>query len=269
MYSHINIHEFVDTFDIVTAVLRVVQESKTVTIKDGVQVQWKSWCKDLHKLEHQGKSFFDHSVRYFINLSKLNPLSTIKEDATLSSLLEKLSEGTNRHRVLVVNDLEEPIAVISQSALLRFIAKNSNRIENTLLHANIDTVQLATKNPISVSYEADAVHAVHVTREAGVPAVAVVGKNGALVATFSVSDAKGLLPEYFGDLTRNVMSFLTTHSEPKLPPFTCRGSCTVEEVLMKMVALEVHRLWMVDERERPTGVVSLTDVIRFLYYAKK
>jgi len=166
----------------------------------------------------------------------------------------------------VVNDVAQVVAVVSQSTVLRFLAENSNRIEHEKLEKSIDQVEMITKNPVTVSCEADVVHAVHLMKEAGVPAVAVVNPvNSALVATFSVSDVTGLSQEYFGDLTKNVMSFLTTHSTPKLPPFTCRSSSVVEFVLMKLVALKLHRLWLMDERERPNGVVSLTDVIRYFY----
>lgn len=41
-------------------------------------------------------------------------------------------------------------------------------------------------------------------------------------------------------------------------------SVTVKKVMEKLVATKTHRIWVVDERGQLEGVVSMTDIIRYL-----
>ena len=45
-------------------------------------------------------------------------------------------------------------------------------------------------------------------------------------------------------------------------PITVTESATFEDVVMKLAATRVHRLWIVDSEEKPIGVVSIGDVFK-------
>jgi len=47
------------------------------------------------------------------------------------------------------------------------------------------------------------------------------------------------------------------------PPVVVRSWETVEHVLLKIHVHNVHRVWVVNEKQNPVGVISLTDLIRF------
>jgi len=49
-----------------------------------------------------------------------------------------------------------------------------------------------------------------------------------------------------------------------IPPLSAKPKTTIETVIFKLAATRVHRLWVVDEYGRPTGVISLTDVSELL-----
>jgi CBS domain-containing protein len=44
----------------------------------------------------------------------------------------------------------------------------------------------------------------------------------------------------------------------------CRPGSSLSEVVAMLVASKVHRVYVVDEQERPVGVVTITDVLRKL-----
>jgi CBS domain-containing protein len=50
--------------------------------------------------------------------------------------------------------------------------------------------------------------------------------------------------------------------ERSLHPLTVHRHDPLEETIYKMVATRVHRLWVVDDSNRPIGTVSTTDLMR-------
>lgn len=48
----------------------------------------------------------------------------------------------------------------------------------------------------------------------------------------------------------------------RLPVFDVRLNTTLGFTVAKLLATKSHRVWVIDERERAIGVVSLTDVMR-------
>ncbi len=46
--------------------------------------------------------------------------------------------------------------------------------------------------------------------------------------------------------------------------FDVTQDATVEKVVQKLIATKTHRIWVVDERSHLEGVISMTDIIRYL-----
>lgn len=44
--------------------------------------------------------------------------------------------------------------------------------------------------------------------------------------------------------------------------FTCGAESTLKDVLNKLAICKVHRLFVIDKEKKPTGVISLGDVLR-------
>ncbi|EFN59340.1 hypothetical protein CHLNCDRAFT_137767 [Chlorella variabilis] len=125
-----------------------------------------------------------------------------------------------------------------------------------------------------------------------VPAVAVIDseESGVLIGNISISELRGILPEHFEQLVEPVGEFLgggwrgSPHWQPRsqggiaqafgirspeqLPHTPSLASCTLDsrfgEVLDLLASLHLHRLFVVDSEGRPSGVVSLTDLLRLI-----
>ena len=67
--------------------------------------------------------------------------------------------------------------------------------------------------------------------------------------------------EYFMHLLLPVTQFLKTQHSWKAP-VTVTLSSTLETVLLKLCWFRLHRVWIVDEENRPIGVITLTDVLK-------
>jgi CBS domain-containing protein len=79
-----------------------------------------------------------------------------------------------------------------------------------------------------------------------------------------------LTKEHFPELLYEVKDFLETRKGntfmarlanlKALRPISCSKSDTIEDVVKLMALNRVHRVWIVDEQGKPTGVVSMTDM---------
>jgi len=113
-----------------------------------------------------------------------------------------------------------------------------------------------------VREDAAVVLALSVIANRRVSAVPVLSVDGKLVGNFSASDLRGIGSEDYPNLLRPIKEYLSQHNFKSLFPITCSASETLENVLCKMVATKVHRVWVVDSEKRLLGVVSITDVMR-------
>jgi len=52
--------------------------------------------------------------------------------------------------------------------------------------------------------------------------------------------------------------------QKKLPPVTCKAENTLGEVLQKIVDYKVHRIFVVNEDNQPTNVLTLTTFMKLL-----
>jgi CBS domain containing-hemolysin-like protein len=57
---------------------------------------------------------------------------------------------------------------------------------------------------------------------------------------------------------------LENAGQDSYPVFDVNSSVTLEKVMQKLLATKTHRIWVVDEQSQLEGVLSMTDIIRYL-----
>jgi len=124
-----------------------------------------------------------------------------------------------------------------------------------------------TKDVVRVPYEANMIDAFMQMHCHNVSAIPAVDAKGIIRATVSATDCLHLpglsesqtLWDILGKLYEP-LSQVVTQSEQT----TCHENNTLEEIIQIVASNRVHRAWVVDSIGRPTGVVSLSDVLRQL-----
>jgi len=122
------------------------------------------------------------------------------------------------------------------------------------------------EQPVSLTEDRPAIEGFELMHRNQVSGIAIVDGRGALTATLSATDLSFALSEdleLIGDsIFLPVHVFLQQHSVSGVarPPVTVTRNSTVEEVVRKMAARRVHRLWVVDEEQRPLKVVTPFEV---------
>jgi CBS domain-containing protein len=210
----------------------------------------------------------------------------VTRDTSLPRLLELFYGGV--HRVAVTSSSDEETAekglllnVISQSDLLDIFAQSLPLLDKTARNKTVKDLQLGSRDIVTASHKKRAIDVLYKMNKwiskPIISAVPIVDDNGALVATFSASNLKGITPSSFANLLLPVVQYLKWQPETtflgslqnakSLNPITVTEWSTFEEVVFKLAATRVHRLWVVDDDNKPIGVISLGDVFRvFLPY---
>ena len=152
---------------------------------------------------------------------------------------------------------------------------------------------LDRKPVITVPSTTSALAAFAVMLAAGVSAVGITSAaDGPLVANLSVSDLRGLTSDGWGALAQPVATFLLQKNgevataaelserqvlvgrvsaesggaaqEPAtiVPLHAVHPSTTFGELLAKFDARGVHHMWVLDDDQRPLGIITPTDVLK-------
>jgi CBS domain-containing protein len=192
----------------------------------------------------------------------------------LDSALLRLSQGN--HRGLVQG--KGWWQVLSQWDIAVWLARHcrenddpnlaDNRREwlGSVVNANLGELKLAeSKHVVTIPHDLSAIEAFRRLAGNGVSAMPIVAANGTLCGTLSVSDLRGMDFSKWKALELPVMEFLKVSNLLQYPQVVANGHTKFGDLLLKIQARDVHRVWLISGDNKPTGVVSLTDMLHRLH----
>ena len=212
-----------------------------------------------------GSVFVSHSSPFprSVDLCRRNPFKPVTGDATLMEVCKILSTGT--HRVPVVDGEGNVTNIISQSSVISYLLNNSNNDANLL--KSVSELHLGTAPVLTVVDSDSAFSAFTKLDSSARSGLGVVDHSGALIANTSGSDIKLFLLHH-ESLKQPIIEFLNKirrlDLNTRAPIFTCKQEDTALKVIAKLSATKAHRIFIVDDDDKPVRVVSLTDVIRLV-----
>lgn len=175
---------------------------------------------------------------------------------TLSSVLYPFASGV--HRVLVKDPDTGKETVLSQADIVRFLVLHTSELDASVLSRVLEPRGL----PLTMSNTKRALVGFRKMCQFNRSSIGIVNEAGVLVGTLSLSDLRGLDRATFGDLAENVETYLASRSEGVVRPLIkAHAGATVSELMDRMVAGRVHRVWIVDADGKPVGQLSMSDVI--------
>lgn len=122
------------------------------------------------------------------DLSKLNPFCTVYAESKLPQLLFIFQKGV--HRAAVVDNNNKVIGIVSQSDVIRFLAKTIHLYDKLSSWRNKD-IGLGQKNSLfTINTNARAIHGFYQMKLHKISAVGVVDHEGVLVGNLSVSSLR-------------------------------------------------------------------------------
>lgn len=194
-------------------------------------------------------------------------INIVKEGSNLLDIVKALGQGI--HRVLVEDSQHNIINLLTQTALLNFTVKHIGDLGH-LGAMTVDELGLANQRSIiCVHINELTATAFSAMMDANISAVPVVDDQGHIVGNLSFTDLKGIGKGFHvTSLNLPVQAFLkivrSCDIEIKNPTIFCKRDATFATVLQKMCAARIHRIYVVNNQMAPTGVISLTDVLRVI-----
>jgi len=223
-------------------------------VQDLVAVSLAMIDKDKDDKTHKElSSFFELTAGKIINFSKSDVLFPMDGSLSLYHLIEEFTRGI--HRIPVMDEHGAIINIVSQSSVVKFVASHSAYLG----HRTLDSLSLSHKKLYLLKSSQTAIEGYNILNEKQVEAIPIVDdEDQKIVGNLSASDLRGLSHDLFAKIHQPVMEFISKQKEVSI----CKANWTLKSVVEKMAETSVHRLWIVDDKNRPVGVVSLTDCMK-------
>eukprot|EP00123_Amoebidium_parasiticum_P007976 comp18493_c0_seq1/m.19866 comp18493_c0_seq1/g.19866 ORF comp18493_c0_seq1/g.19866 comp18493_c0_seq1/m.19866 type:complete len:314 (-) comp18493_c0_seq1:286-1227(-) len=231
---------------------------------------------DVQKLMQKQKLFTETPIKEVYDFKVRNPFVPVTRDTSLAEVLKIMTQSDTYIRRVAVMDTtkegkEQIVSIVSQAGLINYISKHHSFIPS---HQKIKTVEdfyKPQKRVVAISGGQVVMEAFQLMKTENVSGIAVVDDEGHLIGSLSIRDLKGLVVNNGIDLARLLMparTFVNIISqmsmEEKHPAVSVLVTDTLTSVVDKIAAAGVHRLFVVDSKLMPVGVVSLVDVLHAL-----
>ncbi|CAO0799494.1 unnamed protein product [Mucor circinelloides] len=224
--------------------------------------------KDIVRRALEGE---DVPVKLASDLSQKNPFYSIMPEATLLSAVEEFAYGT--HRVCVLNPDGTIKGILSQSTVAKYIFDNQRHFPDIecMMNKTLRQLGLGVSDVIAVNADSPVLDALALMSKHDISSVAVLGHMGVVLGNISMTDVKHVVKSYRHQLLWKTcfqfVSLVRTQQgiddgQDRLPVFDVRLDTTLGFAVAKLLATKSHRVWVIDERERAIGVLSITDVMR-------
>jgi CBS domain-containing protein len=180
----------------------------------------------------------------------------------IHKLIEAFSKGVHR-------------AIIDNAGFCRLVTQTdvtdwvlNNRAFNHILDREVGTLNFKKPKIVHMHEMDPALRGFEQLSIAETGSVAVLRKDGTLAGNLSASDLKGLQPSTLYKLESPVSDFLKETHPSSLTPAVVKSQDTLRTVLHMMINSRIHRVWFVDQSQKPEGCISMSDVMaKFVRYA--
>jgi CBS-domain-containing membrane protein len=261
--------DYIGWFSVLDALQFILKTySEGEAVEDGA---WSKWCQDIDKLTHRGLEFGQKPVELAMNKFWQAPVNATGSVYQLIESVFATEKGI--HRIAVCNNENDTYvrSIVTQSDVIQLLYKNAleHSIFGDLAKAPIGHIQSLRKysesdNLISMSLNAQTIHAFWLMNFDKVYGIPIVDSNGKLIANISASDIKGIstgrLP--FSALLLPIREFIKTAR--LIPPAKCTWESTFFDVIQTLALFRLHRIWIVDAHDKPVGIITLTTLMKFI-----
>jgi CBS domain containing-hemolysin-like protein len=193
----------------------------------------------------------------------------MRKDETLADAIENYLKGCQR--VLVTDKEGHVIGVVSQSTIAKYLEENIHRIKyDRLFNGTVWDFPFKSTSVSVVKQDTKVLDALAHMRARNLMAVGVTDETGRLVGNLSASDLQSwhLFGPKFHRLGWSVARFLKSlrRTQARQADFVVcvQRDTTVLELLTVFGTYSVHRVYIIDENGMPSGVISLTDIMKGL-----
>jgi 5'-AMP-activated protein kinase regulatory gamma subunit len=263
---------FVSCFDIVEYFLKVrgiaTHETDLHSTSPGKDKEQRS-SKPLLTLTHEIAEL-DIPVGEAMNFSENNFLFMLPDNTLLREMMYVMGMG-GKHRVWIYHkDHDMGSGMVTHTKMIQLLYEDLPNFPD-LANSTLETMGLATPKEIhSIGIDKTVLDGFNMMIKHNVQSLAILDKDGRLENQFSVNDVRliSLFGDFFSNLELPISEYLVkVHDYCNRPrgQRVCRKTETLYETVKLLSTLRIHRLFMVDDDDKPITVVSLGDLLRCLW----
>jgi len=238
------VHSFLDLFDLLSYLLDLWEDNQEAE-KDNVA-----------KL---GEKFLNHNICDLTDRSENDEYAALLCTENADKLVHLFGLGV--HRVALLDIQGGLTNIISQSDVVKYLNSNIQLLGENATKPIKSLNMISTDDLVVAQADQSTISAFKLLATYLISAVPLVDKRGVLIGTLSVSDLK-FLQDDLSPLLLSASQYKSIQ-EPK-PNIVCTRESTLEEVIAKLANSNVHRVWVVDDEDKPISVISITNICEFL-----
>jgi len=258
----------VDMVDVIAFIVRFIEECHGLP-SGNRNLEWFT-----AQLKKSGQT-----VAQIAGLSQKNKLIPVMQGTALRDIMQ-IMVTNSLQRVPVLNPKTNHLEnFVTQSSLIQYFAKNSAKL-GKYADCTLSQLGFQPKRVISVKETDIAIDAFKLMSDNKITGVPIVDSEGAIITNLSSRDLRNTLMDanFFEKLQMPVerfvsdlksKTFMHAHAETMYPKICCKFNNTFAEVLHKLAATKIHRIYVVDASERPVGVISIDDIVSKVFDLSK
>lgn len=210
-------------------------------------------------------------------LAARNPFCPLYNlDSSLLHVCQALCQK-DAHRVPLVDPTTQRcVRILSQSAIVKFLARTVTVKEFPALEQTLGAAKFPYKKQVVQAVDtASARDVFTLIDQRRLSGIAIVDEEtGKHIGNTSAVDIKLAIPvddeEDEADMDMDILSYLSAvrqeraYLHDQYPCAHVRESSTVGHALKLLAKTGFHRVFVVDSNSRPVGVISVTDIVKFV-----
>ncbi|QPG76246.1 AMP-activated serine/threonine-protein kinase regulatory subunit [Brettanomyces nanus] len=171
-----------------------------------------------------------------------------------------IDEDENTHREIVVS-------VLTQYRILKFVSMNCK--ETKILLQPLHELNMGTTTNISAAkLETPVMEVINLMIQKSISSVPIVDEQDKLINAYEAVDVLTLIKGgLYADLTLSVGEALLKRSEDFEGVYTCTLNDSVFAISETIRKARVHRLFIVDDDGKLLGVLTLSDILRYILFS--
>lgn len=203
-----------------------------------------------------------------IGAQPLETISVHPMKPLYEACLEMLKTRARRIPLVDVDDetgREMVVSVITQYRILKFIAVN-NEHNTVMLKKSVREIGLGTYTNLQTAHMDDSVlDVIHVMVEHNISAVPIVDANNRVLNVFEAVDVIPCIKGgVYDDLSSSIGEALSKRAEDFPGIYTCGEDDRLDSIFDTVRKSRVHRLIVIDDDSRLRGMISLSDILKYV-----
>lgn len=258
----------VDMIDIITFIVRFAEECH------GLPAAQRNFEWFSEQLQKSGQT-----IAQIAGLSgEKSKLIPVMHGTSINDVMQIMVKN-GVQRVPVMNPLTNALEnFVTQSTLIQYFAKNSAKF-GKYGEYTLSELGFKPKHVFSVKETDLAIDAFKMMSEHKITGIPIVDNEGTIITNISSRDLRNVLTDtsFFEKLQLPAERFVSDlksktflhNAETMYPKICCKFSNKFVEVLHKLAATRIHRIYVVENTEKPVGVISLDDIVAKIFEITK